>query len=161
MEAEYTLVERAKAQRDILALRADPRPAQWTSQAQGLIDHQPERYIEIVGRIAEGELISQIAKELNVSKPTVRCIKARHPEALEGFRESIRNNIEEGLQKATQLLEEKLDKIPASRIALSVDILAKQAQLIQGSPTSIVRNERVPSPEDLQKMFESLPSANP
>ena len=155
------LVTRVRASRTCAELVLDPLPKNWNKEAEELLEAQPEIYVGIVEAIASGDSPSKVATSSDVSLKAVRAIRDRHPEAIEGYRSAVIQNMQEGMHLATEKIIEKMDQIPPSKIGITLDILTKNLALVTGNATSRQEHVTVIRPEDLQKMYEALPSANP
>jgi hypothetical protein len=138
-------------------LERDPLPRNWNTTADFLMTRQPERYLSCVERLGAGDSIDKIARLLGVSKAALRCIRDRHPSALEGYREAIKRNLEEGVHLITERMIDSIDKISPNKYMFAVDVLMKNSLLLSGQATARTEHISVQSPEEIQKLFDQLP----
>jgi hypothetical protein len=74
------------------------------------------------------------------------------------IRQTGRNLVEAG-QLMSERLADEADQIPIYQLAGAMAATIDRAQLLVGAPTARIEHKSVPSPEDLQAMFDALPKA--
>jgi hypothetical protein len=153
------LVDTLKVKKAIATLDRDPFPKSWNADIDGLMRNHPETYLSAVESLGSGQSLKGISVSLKLPLRTIRAIKERHPSCAESYQEAVKRNLEEGIHLLTELLVEKADEIPAAKLGLNIHLLNTNHQLLTGQATSRHEHVNVPTPEDLQKLFDQLPEA--
>lgn len=160
-----SVVDRMKAAKTVEEeLRPDlpttiPAYATLTLQAQELMDQSSEVYAGIVGRLADGDTTASIARLTGLPIQLIRKIRELHPVFIEAGRRAANARIEEALHASAQRLADNVDKIPLRQLPIALGILVDKAQLLTGGPTARVEHKHVPTKEELDAFFNSIPSA--
>jgi hypothetical protein len=146
--------------RRIEVLDRDPIPKGWTADLDGMIRNRPEDYLAIIDDLASGISVKAIAEKHHKARITIRTIRDRHPAAAESYSVALNRNLEDGIHLLTEMLIEKADDIPAGKLGLNIHLLHKTHELHSGRATSRTEHVSVASPEDLQSLFDQLPTAD-
>jgi hypothetical protein len=126
-----------------------------------LMERDPEAYARIVQFLEEGHSPAGVAALTRVPLASVRKIRNLLGESAihAGIRQVARN-----LTEASQLMSERLvdesGEIPIHALPAALGVIIDHASLLAGNPTARIEHRSVPTPEDLQKMFNDLPKAN-
>jgi hypothetical protein len=72
---------------------------------------------------------------------------------------SVGRNLVEAAQAMSERLVEEGNEIPIHLLPQALAVIVDRAQLLVGAPTARIEHKSVPSPEDLQAMFDALPKA--
>jgi hypothetical protein len=126
-----------------------------------LMERDPDAYARIVKFLEEGHSPAGVAALTRVPLASVRKIRNLLGESAihAGIRQVARN-----LTEASQLMSERLvnesGEIPIHALPTALGVIIDRASLLAGNPTARIEHRSVPTPEDLQKMFNELPKAN-
>jgi hypothetical protein len=126
-----------------------------------LMERDPEAYSRIVKFLEQGLSPAGVAALTRVPLALVRKVRNLLGEVAihAGIRQVARN-----LTEASQLMSERLvneaGEIPIGSLPSALGVIVDRTLLMSGSPTARVEHRSVPTPEDLQKMFNELPKAN-
>jgi hypothetical protein len=131
------------------------------AQIKRLINEQPELYGRTVQLLCEGLSPKKVAALSGLELETVRRIRSYHPEAIAAAQAQTIQHLREGALSASERMLETLDEIPPEKLAITLGILVDKLQLLTGGATQRTEHRNVPTPEDLQALFDALPSANP
>jgi hypothetical protein len=120
----------------------------------------PKTYEQIVVLLANGHSPSKVTRWTGIETDVVRRIRDRHPETLDQIKRALAVNLAEAAQKLSERLIEDADLLPPAEIAKALAIAVDKHQLLSGGVTARTEHRTVPTPEELQAMFEALPMAN-
>jgi hypothetical protein len=111
----------------------------------------------VLGLLANG-LARQDREE--VAEPeVVRKLRALNPKTMARIRANLTMNLTECIQVLTEDLLDRHGEMVPEAIGKNLHAVGQLHQLLSGGATSRVETRSIASPEDLQKMFEALPSA--
>lgn len=142
----------------IRLLEQDPEPRRWPAEAAELLVVHPEKYLQVVQLLCDGDSIEKVRKATGLGRPALRAIMDRHPVIQQEQQIAIKRLSAEGLHTTLEAIVEKHDEISPNKLGFLMDLQVKANQLMSGGPTSRHETVHVASPADLEKMFEQLPS---
>jgi hypothetical protein len=129
-------------------------------QVDTLAVHFTSTYEQIITLLANGHSPFKISQWTGIETDVVRRIRDLHPEALERIKANLAANLAEAAQALSERLIENAHRLRPENIAKALAIAVDKHALLSGGVTARTEHRRVPTPEELQAMFESLPKAN-
>lgn len=108
--------------------------------------------------LAAGNSPAKITKLLGIEEEVVRRVRNAHPESIKNIKQHIATQLAEATQVLTEELIERAHEIPAEHLGRAIQATVTGHQLLSGGYTARVEHRTIATPEDLQKMFDSLPS---
>jgi hypothetical protein len=117
-------------------------------------------YDQIITLLAHGHSPSKVAKWTGIESPVVRRIRDLHPETLSQIRQTLAVQLGEAAQNLAERLVEEADQLDPADIGKTLAIVIDKHLLLSGHATARIEHRNVPTPEELQAMFEALPIAN-
>jgi hypothetical protein len=141
-------------------LSTTPEISEHECSIAALMERSPETYAGCVKFIEEGHSPGGIAALCGVSIATVRKIRNIIGKAAihAGIR-SVGRNLVEAAQAMSERLIEENGEIPIAQLPTALGVIVDRASLLSGGVTARIEHKNVPTPEDLQKMFDALPKA--
>jgi hypothetical protein len=120
----------------------------------------PRVHEQIMVMLANGHSPAKVHRWTGIEVDVVRRIRDLHPETLDQIKRTLAVNLAEAAQKLSERLIEDADLLPPGEIAKALAIAVDKHQLLSGGVTARTEHRTVPTPEELQAMFEALPMAN-
>lgn len=120
----------------------------------------PKTYDQIITLLANGHSPTKVSKWTGIEAPVVRRIRDLHPETLSQIRQTLAMNLAEAAQNLTERLVEEADSLEPADIGKTLAIVVDKHLLLSGHATARIEHRNVPTPEELQAMFDALPMAN-
>lgn len=108
--------------------------------------------------LASGNSPAKIEKLLGIEEEVVRRIRHANPDAVKNIKQHLAMQMAEATQVLTEELIARAAEIPAEHLGRAIQATGQLHQLYSGGYTARVEHRTIASPEDLQKMFDSLPS---
>ena len=108
--------------------------------------------------LAAGNSPAKIFKLIGIEEEVVRRIRHANPDSIKNIKQHIATQLAEATQVLTEELIERAHEIPAEHLGRAIQATVTGHQLLSGGYTARVEHRTVATPEDLQKMFDSLPS---
>ena len=141
-------------------LSTTPEKTEHELSVAALMEARPEVYSKVVEFLEQGMSPGGAAALTQVPLALVRKIRNLLGEAAihAAIRQTGRNLVEAG-QLMSERLADEADQIPIYQLAGAMAATIDRAQLLVGAPTARIEHKSVPSPEDLQAMFDALPKA--
>lgn len=115
---------------------------------------------KVMTLLANGVSPPKIQKLTGVDAEVVRCIRDRNPRLLRNLKEALARNLAEASQIMSEELIASAHKMPPEYLAKSLAQTIDKFQLLSGGVTARTEVRQISSPEELQKLFDSLPEAN-
>ena len=129
-------------------------------QVDTLAVHFSATHEQIITLLANGHSPSKISRWTGIEADVVRRIRDLHPESLERIKANLAANLAEAAQSLSEKLIENAHRLRPENIAKALAIAVDKHALLSGGVTARTEHRRVPTPEELQAMFEALPKAN-
>jgi hypothetical protein len=129
-------------------------------QVDTLSTHFVTTYEQIITLLANGHSPAKIKLWTGIDTDVIRRIRELHPETIERLKQNLAANLAEAAQALSERLIEKAHTMRIENVAKALAIAVDKYQLVSGGVTARTEHRRVPTPEELQAMFESLPKAN-
>jgi hypothetical protein len=120
----------------------------------------PSAYKQILAFLAEGASPARISEFTTVDAYIIRRIRDSHVEAVEKMKERLVTNLAEASLRLSERMVESADKLKPREIPQSLAVAIDKHQLLSGGVTARTEHRNVPTPEELQDMFNALPRAN-
>jgi hypothetical protein len=137
-----TLHERYEYRAQLICQNADFRP---------LLD-------KMLHLLAAGNSPAKITKLLGIEEEVVRRVRHANPDSIKNIKQHIAVQLAEATQVLTEELIARAHEIPAEHLGRAIQATVTGHQLLSGGYTARVEHRTIATPEDLQKMFDSLPS---
>lgn len=115
---------------------------------------------KVMSLLANGVSPPKIQVLTGVPAEVTRGIRDLNPRFLRNIRETLATNLAEASQIMSEQLIATAHLMPPEFLAKSLAQTIDKYQLLSGGVTARTEVRNVSSPEELQKMFESLPEAN-
>jgi hypothetical protein len=129
-------------------------------QVDTLAVHFSATHEQIITLLANGHSPFKVSQWTGIETDVVRRIRDLHPETLEQIKANLAANLAEAAQSLSERLIENAHRLRPENIAKALAIAVDKHALLSGGVTARTEHRRVPTPEELQAMFESLPKAN-
>ena len=113
---------------------------------------------KVLHLLASGNSPAKITKLIGIEEEVVRRIRHAHPDSIKNIKQHLATALAEASQVLTEELIARAHEIPAEHLGRALQSTYQGHQLYSGGYTARVEHRTVASPEDLQKMFDSLPS---
>jgi hypothetical protein len=141
-------------------LSTTPEETEHECSIASLMETRPDVYAKIVGFLEQGMSPGGAAALAQVPLALVRKIRnlLRETAIHAAIRQTGRNLVE-SCQLMSERLADEADQIPIYQLAGAMAATIDRAQLLLGALTGRIEHKSVPSPEDLQAMFDALPKA--
>jgi predicted thioredoxin/glutaredoxin len=120
----------------------------------------PSAYQQILAFLAEGASPAKISEFTTVDAYIIRRIRDGRSDAVEKMKERLVTNLAEASLRLSERMVESADKLKPKEIPQSLAVAIDKHQLLSGGVTARTEHRNVPTPEELQDMFNSLPRAN-
>jgi len=120
----------------------------------------PRVYDQIITLLANGHSPAKIKLWTGIETEVIRRIRDLHPETLARIKENLAVNLAEAAQSLSEKLIENAHRLRPENIAKALAIAVDKHQLLSGGVTARTEHRTVPTPEELQAMFDALPRAN-
>lgn len=127
--------------------------------AQKMCETEPERYARIASGLMDGEAVTKIAKANKTNSALVRFIRQMHPELVHASRTGLVVALEEASIAMAQRLVEEGAEMRIDRVPQALGVTLEKLAILTGGVTQRTEHVSAPRPEDVQKLFESLPKA--
>ena len=108
--------------------------------------------------LAAGNSPAKVHKLLGIEEEVVRRVRHANPDVIRNIKQHLAVQLAEATQVLTEELIERAHEIPAEHLGRAIQATVTGHQLLSGGYTARVEHRTVATPEDLQKMFDSLPS---
>jgi hypothetical protein len=108
--------------------------------------------------LASGNSPAKINKLLGLEEEVIRRVRHANPDSIKNIKSHISTQLAEATQILTEQLIENAHLIPPEHLGRALQSVYQGHQLYSGGYTARVEHRTIASPEDLQKMFDSLPS---
>lgn len=128
-----------------------------------LENKHPQLAAVALWRIAQGEPLYRVAKDLNLSKMTLRSVVHRHSKALTEQKAKFSKLYAAAAEEYTHLLFEKadrlmdnpetLDAVSPDRLAVTVGILTDHASRLSGMASAVIEHRKGASIDDAAAMI--------
>ena len=125
--------------------------------AEPTFHHLGERVMTL---LANGVSPPKIQTLTGVESDVVREIRQRNPRLLRNIKETIANNLAEASQILTERLVDTAADMPLKHLAQALSVAVDRMQLLSGGATARTEVRQITSPEELQRIFESLPNVS-
>lgn len=129
-------------------------------QVDTLATHFESTYQQVLTLLANGHSPAKVSKWTGIDSDVIRRIRELHPETLERLKQHLVANLAEAAQTLSERLIQDGPKMRIENVAKALAIVVDKHQLLSGGVTARTEHRTVPTPEELQAMFESLPKAN-
>ena len=113
---------------------------------------------KVLHLLASGNSPAKIQRLIGIEEEVVRRVRQAHPDAVRNIKQHLAMQMAEATQVLTEELIERAHEIPAEHLGRALQTTYQAHQIYSGGYTARVEHRTVPTPEDLQKMFDSLPS---
>jgi hypothetical protein len=126
-----------------------------------LICQDPDFYPlrdKVLHLLGAGASPAKIQRLLGIEEEVVRKVRHANPDSIRNIKQHLATQMAEATQVLTEHLIEKADQIPPEHLGRAIQATFQAHQIYSGGYTARVEHRTVPTPEDLQKMFDSLPS---
>jgi hypothetical protein len=125
--------------------------------AEPSFHHLGERVMTL---LANGISPPKIQTLTGVEADVVREIRQRNPKLLRTIKETIANNLAEASQILTERLVDTAPTMPLKHLAQTLSVAVDRMQLLSGGATARTEVRQISSPEELQRIFDSLPNVS-
>jgi hypothetical protein len=125
--------------------------------AEPQFHHLGERVMTL---LANGVSPPKIETLVGVDSDVVRRIRDRNPKFLRNIKEQIANNLAEASQILSERLLDTAPTMPLKHLAQTLSASIDKMQLLSGGVTARSEVRQITSPEELQKIFDSLPNVS-
>ncbi len=159
-QEELFSAEALPAGHELLTIDRDEQRGKFSGE---VVARNRERYRSIVGALAEGIGIRQIARAYHVSPNTVFGIRDREASMIETEKKQLAGLMGRFVRMSVERLIEEHDNIPIGQLAVSTGIIQDKRSALEGDPTIRVEvtHEVAVSPADLGAMLERMKRAQP
>jgi hypothetical protein len=113
---------------------------------------------KVLHLLASGNSPAKIQKLIGIEEEVVRRVRHANPDSIKNIKQHLSIQMAEATQKLTEELIERCHEIPAEHLGRAIQATFQAHQIYSGGYTARVEHRTIPTPEDLQKMFDSLPS---
>lgn len=113
---------------------------------------------KVLHLLASGNSPAKIQRLIGIEEEVVRRVRQAHPDTVKNIKQHIAMQMAEATQVLTEELIERAHEIPAEHLGRAIQTTYQAHQIYSGGYTARVEHRTIASPEDLQKMFDSLPS---
>lgn len=113
---------------------------------------------KVLRLLAAGNSPAKINKLIGLEEDVIRRIRYANPDAIKNIKQNLSTMMAEATQVLTEQLIEHAHEIPPEHLGRALQVTYTGHQLYSGGYTQRVEHRTIASPEDLQKMFDSLPS---
>lgn len=96
---------------------------------------EPEFAENVCKRLAHGQSVHALSKELALPLSTVILIRDEHPELMRQEREHLKSMLSAVAVETARLLSEKLDEIPAEKLANTLSSTINSMQALSSDPS--------------------------
>jgi hypothetical protein len=120
----------------------------------------PQVHEQIITLLANGHSPFKVSSWTGIETDVVRRIRDLHPETLDRIKQNLAANLAEAATALSERLISEAHRLDPEHIAKALAIAVDKHALLSGGVTARTEHRRVPTPEELQAMFESLPKAN-
>jgi hypothetical protein len=125
--------------------------------AEPSFHHLGERVMTL---LANGISPPKIETLTGVPAEVARKIRERNPKFLRNIKEVIASNLAEASQILSERLVDTAPNMPIKHLAQSLSTSIDKMQLLSGGVTARTEVRQISSPEELQRMFDSLPNVS-
>ena len=108
--------------------------------------------------LAAGNSPAEIQRLLGMREEVVRRVRHANPDSIRNIKSHLAVQMAEATQLLTEQLIERAHEIPAEHLGSAIQATFQAHQIYSGGYTARVEHRTIPSPDDIQKMFDSLPS---
>ena len=160
-KGELPLAQQIEIVREVegLSKELERAPVKRSKDLTYFIESDPTGYKDIVDRLASGESVNKISRLTGHQPALIRDIIKAHPGSIDSRRSAIVDRLEEAIHATSERLAEDNDKISINRLADVLTETVKNFQLLRGEATSRTETKPIATPEELKRMFDSLPKA--
>jgi hypothetical protein len=113
---------------------------------------------KILHLLASGNSPAKVQKLIGTDEEVVRRVRHANPDAVKNIKQHLSMQMAEATQVLTEELLDRVHEIPAEHLGRALQVTFQAHQIYSGGYTARVEHRTVATPEDLQKMFDSLPS---
>jgi hypothetical protein len=128
-----------------------------------LLIHEPEFKDlgeRVMSLLANGVSPHKVKVLTGVPSEVARRIRERNPRFLRNVREAIAANLAEASQVLSERLVETAHDMPVKHLASMLATSIDKMQLLSGGVTARTEVRQITSPEELQRIFDSLPDVS-
>jgi hypothetical protein len=129
-------------------------------QVDFIASQLPDTHQQIITLLANGHSPFKTSKLTGIDTDVIRLIRDTHPETVERLKAHLAANLAEAAQALSERLIDKAHTMRIENVAKALAIAVDKHQLLSGGVTARTEHRTVPTPEELQAMFDSLPRAN-
>ena len=129
-------------------------------QVDTLAAHFSSTHEQIITLLANGHSPFKVSQWTGIETDVVRRIRDLHPETLDRIKQNLAANLAEAATALSERLISEAPNLDPEHIAKALSIAVDKHQLLSGGVTARTEHRTVPTPEELQAMFEALPKAN-
>ncbi|MCE5211241.1 MAG: hypothetical protein LLG40_06780 [Deltaproteobacteria bacterium] len=112
----------------------------------------------IAKRLAFGQSVSGLSKELKIPVGAILAVKEAHPELIEREKQELRDIATSIAINAGRRLHDNIDEIPIEKLANTFNIAINTMQLLNGDPTSISKAVQPELPQTTRDLIEKAVS---
>jgi len=112
-----------------------------------------------VSWLANGWSPGRIATITGLHVDLVRRIRDEHPEAIANLKLTIATQLGETVQLLAERMLRSIDDIAPDKLPAALSQILDKYQLMSGGVTARFEHRNVATPEDLERMFNALPTA--
>lgn len=160
MASRFELIRLEEDDRKAIAPRGKTLHERYEYRAHLICQDQDFRALreKILHLLASGNSPAKINRLLGIEEEVVRLVRHANPDSIKNIKAHLATALAEASQVLTEELIARAHEIPAEHLGRALQSTYQGHQLYSGGYTSRVEHRTVASPEDLQKMFDSLPS---
>jgi hypothetical protein len=129
-------------------------------QVDTLAAHFTSTYEQIITLLANGHSPFKVSQWTGIETDVVRRIRDLHPETLDRIKQNLAANLAEAATALSERLISEAPNLDPEHIAKALAIAVDKHQLLSGGVTARTEHRTVPTPEELEAMFNALPRAN-
>jgi hypothetical protein len=141
-------------------LAAPPQALQTHLPLHQLIEQNPSLYAAGVELLSQGLSPTAVSAATSLPLQTTRAISHFIPDYRSVVRSATARNLSQASLRLSEILAEKADQMPLDRIPFALAVTTDKGELLSGGVTARTEHRNIPTPEELQAMFNALPKAN-
>jgi hypothetical protein len=124
-----------------------------------LIEADPDSYRNAVDLLSQGQSPKAVSVTTAIPLPTVCAMSHFIPDYRVVVKDATARNLSQASLRMSEILVDRADQMPIDRIPFALAVTTEKSELLSGGVTARTEHHHVPTPEELQAMFDSLPSA--
>lgn len=160
MASRFKLIRLDEDDRKAIAPQGKTLQDRYEYRAQ-LISQDPDfRPLKekVLHLLASGNSPAKIQRLIGIEEEVVRRVRQAHPDTVKNIKQHIAMQMAEATQVLTEELIDRAHEIPAEHLGRAIQVTYQAHQIYSGGYTARVEHRTIATPEDLQKMFDSLPT---